>query len=82
MSNRIEWVAPTLLEVREQLAKVTVSEAVALFGVSRQAVFRWGSSGKSHRQISKGNWVLLCLYVDGVVDIDGKFKKEKENDKA
>ena len=77
--NRIEWVAPTLSEISEIIDRVGIDSVVALLGLTRrEPIYRWFGKGATKRKISKANFILLKLYADGVIDIDGNPKPFQE----
>ena len=77
--NRIEWVAPTLSEISEIIDRVGIDSVVALLGLARrEPIYRWFGKGATKRKISKANFMLLKLYADGVIDIDGSPRPFQE----
>ncbi len=61
------WTPPTPEELNNLLDKISAKEAVRLLGVDRITFYRWR---KSERIISKANFMMIKLYVEGFVDIN------------
>lgn len=69
--NKIEWVKPTLTEVREVIGPLDKRVIMSLLNVNRDIIYKWLRGDKN---ISKANWEILKLYVDGhIVLEDGKI---------